>query len=867
MRTFFERFQRIVAERPNDDAIIDGSGCLSFHAFDVVSDQLAATLYSMRQSDNDVFGYLGPPSRYRAIAYMACAKAGAGMLNINTELPVPVLRDLMQICGMSRILAAPGMLDEAQALHNTAPPVAIPCDTPDRADIPPFTPLARTPDSIIGIQYTSGSTGRPKCVPYRAGPLATRMARRETVYGRPGPVPHRSAIFGQLKGLSELWFPFCGDTIAYFDLRHRGITELDPWLRETGVTEITGQVAVLRRIMAAAPEPFETLVFINAVGEPATRADLETFDRLFPRDAVLHTAFAATEHCDLALQTHHHGDPVHHDVMPLGRPLEPDMVRIVREDGQPVAPGEPGEIHVTGGTLAGDYLNDPERTAEAYFTDADGRQWFRTNFIAYQDRDGILHGLGRKDDQVKIRGFNVRPSEIEQLLREHPDVDNAAVTPFEGPGGIRRLACYVVPKPGMDVEVKSLRGFLAARVPHFMVPSVIRQIESLPIGITGKVLKKQLPDPLDMSAAPPAEERAQWSATERGIAEAWTQVLGHTDFLITDDFFDVGGDSLQAMTLMMALEERFQIRLTLDALILKGACVAALAEQIEAAQDNAQGSAGGLTRLRGGDRSSPLFVTPVVGGHLSDYIALTQTLAPGRPILGLHPRGLDGRSSPASTMEQLAADAVDVLMADSPGAPYQLMGYSFGGYVAAEMTRLLQARGRPVSHLILLDPFVGWTGLNRYPKEVFRHMAKGDIQRAWRTATLTLPAAFGLRAAPHAVDDAHRTAVLRYAPKPLEFAGSKAPETLLISTTHNPHRESIQAEWRRLLGPSLRIVELDTDHVELVRAPAVWSLAQEIDAFLAEPGPTDDASPAKQSDSSAQSPFKEFRGSERALTL
>ncbi|MGF1455467.1 MAG: alpha/beta fold hydrolase [Alphaproteobacteria bacterium] len=840
MQSFFDRFQRIVAERAGDIAIIDDRGSLTFGDLNAASDQVAAMIFERSEGRNDVFGFLGGPTRHRTIAYMACLKAGAGMVNINTDLPGPVLHDVMATCGAARILAAPGFMDQARTILPTDP-LAIPEDAPSPSAVTPFSPVERSPDSILGIQNTSGSTGRPKCVPYRAGPLAFRMARRETLYGRPGTVPHRHIHFNHLRAMSEFWIPLCGDSLVYYDLRQRGIADLIPWLRETEVTELPGQLAILRRIMAAAQDPFEHIMTVNAVGEAATRADIEAFERTFPPGATLYTVFAATEHCDLAFNVHRHGDPIEHDVTPLGRILNPDDVRIVREDGQTVQPGEPGEIHVTGGTLAGDYLNDPERTAEAYFRDAEGVLWFRTNFLARQDRAGILHGLGRKDDQVKIRGFNVRPSEIEQMVRDHPTVEHAAVTPFEGAGGIRRLACYVVPKGDVAPDLKALRAFLAARAPNYMVPSVIRRIDALPTGPTGKVLKQALPDPLAPSSEAQADRAvgSACSVTAKGIAEAWRLILGHGDFGDEDDFFDVGGDSLQAMTLLLALEERFGIRLTLDALILKGASIPALADQIDGAASAPLRPSGGLVTLRAGNRRAPLIALPVAAGHLSDYLALAQTLSPDQPVLGLRPRGLDRGSLPARSIEDMAADALDVLAAENVPGPYRLMGFSFGGYIALEMARVLIERGQPASHLIVIDPFVGWADRARYPRVVVRHLLKGNMGGAWMSARTGLSGIPGLQAlspdTPQDLDDLHRLAVLRYVPAPLPHNGTGGSQVTLISARHNVKRDRIRPEWRRLIGPALTIREIDANHIGVMRPPAVWALAEAIEETLGRP--------------------------------
>lgn len=280
------------------------------------------------------------------------------------------------------------------------------------------------------------------------------------------------------------------------------------------------------------------------------------------------------------------------------------------------------------------------------------------------------------------------------------------------------------------------------------------------------------------------------------------------------------------MAVIVALEARFGIRMPLEGLILDGATVQALAAKIDALHGQGADSTR-VVKLRAGGGRAPLFAAHVAGGHLSDYLGLAHIMHSEQPLWGLHPRGLDGKTAPPSTMADLAADAVDAMRQHTPDRPYRLIGYSFGGVVAFEMARQLLSAGEAVSHLILLDPFVTWKDSKRLLRTVARPLKAGDPMNAWARATRVVPAAMGLRQASNDLNEAHRTALLRYRPAALTL-----PKALLISAAENPGKTTIQSEWRALLGKKLSIVEQPSDHPNLVREPAVWSMAQAVEAFL-----------------------------------
>ena len=423
-----------------------------------------------------------------------------------------------------------------------------------------------------------------------------------------------------------------------------------------------------------------------------------------------------------------------------------------------------------------------------------------------------------------MRGYNVRPSEIEQVLHQHPNVKQAAVVDFMGAHQVRRLACHYESRDGQEIPPADLRAFVSAHAPAYMVPGVFVHHSAFERTDTGKIIRNRLPQPSAIGRNIDRVDEPQ-TATERQLAEIWRDVLEVRVFARDDDFFDLGGDSLQAMAMLVAIHERFGINLPLESFILEGASLRQIAVRIDSSM-TAEG-AGEPALLKAGAGGRPLFALHVAGGHLSDYLPMLNAMDNTQQVLGIHPRGMDGQARPDGSIEAMAAHAADVICRHAQ-PPYRLAGYSFGGVLAFETARALLARGEAVSHLILLDPGVPWQDPLRLGKAVYRAFRDGGEGDGWRAVSRTVPAALGLRDAPQTLEDAHQAAMLRYKPAPLAVENA-----VLIAATQNPKAAGIEPAWRDLITGGLRVEQIEADHMTLMKPPHIWPVAQIIARELA----------------------------------
>jgi acyl-coenzyme A synthetase/AMP-(fatty) acid ligase len=242
-------------------------------------------------------------------------------------------------------------------------------------------------------------------------------------------------------------------------------------------------------------------------------------------------------------------------VVPIGRPISNIRVYILNEGLQPVSIGAPGELYVAGPGLAREYLQDPALTVEKFLPDpfsGDGSagRIYRTGDLARWLPGGEIEFLGRADRQIKIRGFRIEPSEVEAALERHSSVRKAVVSGRGSGDGSSRLVAWIVPNSGASADPDTLGSWLTERLPDFMRPADYVVMESLPLTPGGKLDMGGLPDPGHRAGY---DWQAPQTPAEKELAHLWEEILGVNGVGITDNFFDLGGQSLLAAVLAVRM--------------------------------------------------------------------------------------------------------------------------------------------------------------------------------------------------------------------------------------------------------------------------------------------------------------------------
>ncbi|TMC05162.1 MAG: amino acid adenylation domain-containing protein [Chloroflexi bacterium] len=236
---------------------------------------------------------------------------------------------------------------------------------------------------------------------------------------------------------------------------------------------------------------------------------------------------------------------------PIGRPMANHQALVLDGGLRPLPPGVPGELCVAGAGVARGYAGRPALTAACFVPNphptVPGERIYRTGDLARWLPDGDLEFAGRLDRQVKVRGFRVELAEVEAVLGGHPAVVRCAVE-VAGDGGGTSLVAYVEPAAGAGATSGSLRDYAADRLPAYMVPARVVVLDRIPLTANGKIDRRALPAPDDSRPDGVAAFVAPRTELERRIAaEVFAAVLELTGVGVTDDFFALGGNSIQAM--------------------------------------------------------------------------------------------------------------------------------------------------------------------------------------------------------------------------------------------------------------------------------------------------------------------------------
>ncbi len=250
---------------------------------------------------------------------------------------------------------------------------------------------------------------------------------------------------------------------------------------------------------------------------------------------------------------------------------------------QPVADGETGELYIGGAGVGLGYLNRPALTAERFlpdpFSEDPDARMYKSGDLARWRADGILEYLGRTDDQVKIRGYRIELGEIEAAVATLPGVRSCAVAAREDDAGKKRLVAYLIAQDSQVSSSEELRAGLRTALPEHMIPAQFVYLDMLPLTPNGKVDRRALPEPERVTAAP-ANGSEPVTKTEQALAAIWSDLFKRPSPGRHEDFFDLGGDSLTGVGLLVRVQATFGVNLELASLFDRST-IAGLAEVID----------------------------------------------------------------------------------------------------------------------------------------------------------------------------------------------------------------------------------------------------------------------------------------------
>jgi acyl-CoA synthetase (AMP-forming)/AMP-acid ligase II/acyl carrier protein/pimeloyl-ACP methyl ester carboxylesterase len=622
-------------------------------------------------------------------AFVERTKARAAIIRDDCD---PRIRAMLIEKGVYIFTLTPQPLEACGDFHlsgNTTLPQGI--DVPHTRD--------PSPDDICLILSTSGTTARPKLVPFthrRLYYIAHEFAKLFSLTEDDRclqlmPLVHTHGIFSLLSSLYAkssiaCLAPFSTDT--FFE-----------WLELLEPTWYTAVPTIHQAILLDAPRHKSAiensrLRFVRSSASHLSHNVLEEIESLF-RTGVIET-YGLTE---ASLTTA--SFPLQRKAGSVGRQASAGVeLNIIDEQGHSVPACTHGEAMIRGSMVMDSYYEDAEANAMAYL-----EGWFHTGDQGYLDEDGFLFIIGRIKEIINRGGENIAPPEIDEIFLAHPEVIEAVTFALPHPRLGHEVAIAVVLRESATSDELELRSYASERLAAFKVPTRIFITSSIPKGPTGKYQRRHLPQALallagESSLAQNIPTAALLTPIEKHLTKLWEKALQQSPIALHADFFQLGGDSLQAALLMSLIDSDFEINLPVSTLF-QSSTIAKLAERLQVSKPLQLDPLISVIRAQGS--KAPLFFFHQDFDHGGLYcMKLAQHLDADRPLFAVAPRASDGSSTP-EYIEPIAARYLKHIQAAVPHGPYILGGFCAGGTIAFEIARQLRAQDECVELVVLLN--------------------------------------------------------------------------------------------------------------------------------------------------------------------
>ncbi|WP_330301795.1 MULTISPECIES: non-ribosomal peptide synthetase [unclassified Streptomyces] len=714
MHELFEQQARV---RPDAVVAVHGDRQWTYEELNARANQLGRALLARGLQREGVVAVVTGRNLDWMAAVLAVFKAGGVYLPVEPHFPADRIAAMLSRAECGLVLTEPGSTDSLDQALDSLPGVRklLIGTAYDEGHGGDDLGIAVAPDQLAYIYFTSGSTGEPKgAMCEHAGMLNHLYAKIDDLGIDEGQVVAQTAP--QCFDIS-LWqlvssLLVGGRTVL---VEQEVILDVQQFVDKI----VRGRVAVLQVVpsylevvltyLEQHPRELPDLRCVSVTGEALKKELTQRWFAAEP-DIKLVNAYGLTETSD---DTNHEvmdGVPARERV-PLGPPISNVHIYVVDEQLSPVPLGAPGEIVFSGVCVGRGYVNDPDRTKQAFMPDPhrEGARLYRSGDHGRWLPEGKLEFLGRRDTQVKIRGFRIEIGEIENTLLRVPGVRDGAVVVVERPDRSTHLVAFC--SGPRSLSAGDLVDRLGGTLPEYMVPSAFHWLERLPLTANGKTDKKALAvlaGELDVVGDHKEGHDTPGTPTERWLAAAWAKVLGIPQDVIgrRDHFFDRGGTSLSAVKLAIALERAVSLK---D--VTRHPVLADLAALVDGRSDRHSGLLQSLCEPEGAPAAA-LVCFPHAGGNAVNFQPMAKALrSSGIAVYAVELPGHDvgAESEPFAPMTDVVAQVVaEIAEIAERGLPRVLLwGHSSGAAFALETARQLEERGVDVQRVFVGAQLLG----------------------------------------------------------------------------------------------------------------------------------------------------------------
>lgn len=543
-------FAEQVMKNPEKAAVYHNNRMITYRDLDNKSTLLAYKIMEHMSEDDKFIAIETKKSVELIIGILAILKAGCAYVPIDLDYPASQIEYILGDCNARILLCA-----EKDERISSAVQLSYDCS----GDIRNKSIMEGKPTAPAYVIYTSGTTGNPKGVLIEQRSVIRLVNNTnyvdftDTIILQTGSIAFDASTF-------EIWGALLnGGTLCLADREDiLSPNTMKNLIEKYKVNTMFLTTTLFNQMVETDVTVFDSLKYLLFGGEMASAAHVSAF-LLHNRQTRLINGYGPTECTTFAVYYDFMDWDTDSSTVPIGRLLSNTEAYIMNHDVL-CNVGMPGELCLGGDGLAREYLNNKELTRQKFYFSQrlGGKRLYKTGDLVRWLPDGKIECIGRIDEQVKIRGFRIELDGIVHTIREERDIIDCAVVVCQNAEHEKVLCAYIVSDKAIDIE--ELRAALSRKLPAYMIPSSMMQIDKLPVNRNGKLDRSALPD---ITANSYFTYEAPVTDAEKVICKIYEEVLGLDKVGISDDFFKIGGHSLRAARLVNRIEEETGVRIPL----------------------------------------------------------------------------------------------------------------------------------------------------------------------------------------------------------------------------------------------------------------------------------------------------------------
>lgn len=697
---------------------------LSYEQLDKLSNRVANFLIKNGINKGDSVGICLDRSFEMIICLIGILKSGAAYVPLDPNYPKDRLEIMVEDASLNAFLVHEKFSDRFDSnIHNTFKWENLKEELNQLPETPPSVQI--NGEDLAYIIFTSGSTGRPKGItmPHRALSNLIEWQLERNYFEKGSRVVQYSSISFDVS-FQEIATTLASGGALFFikDKDRRDPRILLDLINKFKIERLFIPFVALRSLVEVANftnrYPSSLKEVITAGEQLRVDSGLRDFFSKLP-GAILENQYGPSETHVISSYLLDENTKNWSDLPPIGKPIKNTGIYILDENMQPVQEGETGELYLAGRNLAHGYIGREDLTKKSFienpFNFSSRPTLYKTGDLGLYNENGDIEFLGRADHQIKIRGHRIEPGEINSIGAEFRGVAQCLTHAEYDQNGNSQLITYYVSKEGSDVNTDDFKSHLIDTLPKYMVPAFIMELDEIPYTPSGKVDFKSLPRPDQLiNKEENTDELTYQSETEAELAVILSELLGFNNIPRSANFFDMGGDSLKAVTLFMKIEKQFGKSLPLSALT-QAPSIEELSKIIDGSSKENNFSRFRALQViqRGNSDKIPLFLVHGGAGNILIFKDLARSLSMDQPVFAFQWPGWDGKRGEDDIME-MAKSYKDELREAWPSGPYRLGGHCIGGIIAIEIAELLKKEGAEV-----LDPLLVTDAPNLHSKYYF----------------------------------------------------------------------------------------------------------------------------------------------------